>query len=150
MAELRRLAVLFGGISDSGLTCAFLAGLPESARHVLRAGSRMEGMGIKELLDRARAVLAEDSLGAAAATQGFTQPTAAVTSTGGGEVRCLDCNQLNHYARDCLANRDYRRGGRSNVRRYKCRRRGHVAAFSLPSLKGVLPTVHIARCIARR
>lgn len=129
LAELRRLAGLFGGIPDSGLSCAFLAGLPEAARHVLRAGSRMESMDIKDLLDRARAVLADDSLGAAAAAQvfGSTQHAAAATSTG-GEVRCLTCNQLNHYARDCLAGRGGRRGGRSIVRCFTCGRRGHLAA----------------------
>lgn len=36
LADLRRLAVLFGGIPDDGLSYAFVAGLPASARHVLR------------------------------------------------------------------------------------------------------------------
>ncbi|XP_045105468.1 uncharacterized protein LOC123500980, partial [Portunus trituberculatus] len=63
LADLRRLAEHFGGIPDEGLSCAFVAGLPEAARHVLRAGCRLETMGICQLLNRARAVLADVSLG---------------------------------------------------------------------------------------
>lgn len=38
--DLRRLAVMLGGIPDADLSSAFVAGLPDSARHGLRAGSR--------------------------------------------------------------------------------------------------------------
>ena len=68
MADLRRLSALFGGMSDQGLACAFVAGLPETAPQVLRAGCRVESLQLSQLLARARAVLADaDDVGAAAA-----------------------------------------------------------------------------------
>ena len=41
LAELRRLAVPFGGLSDKMLSCAFVAGMPDSVKPLPRAGSRM-------------------------------------------------------------------------------------------------------------
>lgn len=102
LANLLRLAELFGGMTDSGLSCAFVAGLPESPRDILRAGSRLE------LLNRARAVLADEHPGDGASTPlsyGGHYTAAPATSS---VVRCLACNQPNHYARNCLAGR----GGR--------------------------------------
>ncbi len=135
LADLRRLAALFGGIPDTGLSCAFLAGLPEAARHILRAGSRMESMNINQLLNRARAVLASDSLSTGAA--GLSQYTVAPALGGVGGMRCHSCNQPNHYARDCLAGRGRRRGrgGGGNVRCFSCGGRGHIAT-SCPSGNG--------------
>ena len=130
LADLRRLAEHFGGIPDDGLSCAFVAGLPEAARHVLRAGCRLESMSICQLLNRARAVLADDSVGVGSPphVSCLTQHAATPVSSGDGAVRCLSCNQPNHYARDCLAGRGARRGGRGSVRCYNCGRRGHVAS----------------------
>lgn len=131
LADLRRLAGHFGGISDEGLGCAFVAGLPEAARHVLRAGCRLESMSISQLLTRARAVLTDDSLGVGSPTHAscLSQHATTPASSDGAAVRCLSCNQLNHYARDCLVGRGARRGGRGSVRCYNCGRRGHVAAM---------------------
>ncbi|KAG0713665.1 hypothetical protein GWK47_015711 [Chionoecetes opilio] len=64
LADLRRLAALFGGIPDNGLICAFVAGLPSSVSHILRAGSRLEDLDITQVLSRARAVLVEGVAGA--------------------------------------------------------------------------------------
>ena len=124
MADLRRLAELFGGIPDAGLSCAFVAGLPDSARHVLRAGSRLEEMDTNQILTRARAVLAEENLGAGAASV-CNQHRATSTTAG---VLCRACNQPNHYAHSCLARRGWRRGGRGNVRCYGCGQPGHLAS----------------------
>ena len=60
LAELRRLAVPFGGLSDKMLACAFVAGLPDTVKQLLRAGSRMDVLPIDQILTRARAVLADD------------------------------------------------------------------------------------------
>ena len=129
-AELRRLAELFGGIPDADLSCAFVAGLPETARHILRAGCRLESMNICQLLNRARVVLADDSLGVGPPTHVscLSRLAAASAPSESGDVRCLSCNQPNHYARDCLAGRNARRGGRGGVRCYNCGRRGHIAS----------------------
>lgn len=61
LAELKRLASLFGGMTDKGLSCAFVAGLPEGVRQLLRAGSRMEDLNLDQILARARAVINVDS-----------------------------------------------------------------------------------------
>ncbi|KFD59761.1 hypothetical protein M514_28058 [Trichuris suis] len=39
LADLQRLASLFGGVSERELSCAFVTGLPDDVRHLLRAGS---------------------------------------------------------------------------------------------------------------
>lgn len=127
LADLRRLATLFGGMSDAGLACAFVAGLPDSARRTLRAGSRMESMDLGEILNRARAVLVEESGGVVAA--GLSRlPGHRNEQTGEAVISCRSCGQPNHYARDCQAGRGERRGGRSSLRCYRCRRQGHIAS----------------------
>ncbi|KHJ41552.1 hypothetical protein D918_08404 [Trichuris suis] len=60
LADLRRLASLFGGVSEKALACAFVAGLPDSVRQLLRAGSRLENLGLDQILARARAVLIDE------------------------------------------------------------------------------------------
>ena len=57
LAELQHLATLFGGLSDEGLGCAFVAVLPESTKQLLRAGERMKSLSPTEIVDRARAIL---------------------------------------------------------------------------------------------
>ncbi|KFD51336.1 hypothetical protein M514_07741 [Trichuris suis] len=42
LAALRRLAQLAGGVSDTALASAFVAGLPEQTQESMRAGARME------------------------------------------------------------------------------------------------------------
>ena len=127
LADLRRLADLFGGMTDTGLACAFVAGLPESARHILRAGSRMESMDLGEILCRARAVLLEETRGAAAAGVAL-RPSCADRQDEAAAVTCRGCGQPNHYARDCVLGRTGRRNGRASVRCYRCGRRGHIAS----------------------
>ena len=70
LADLRRLASLFGGVSDTALACAFVAGLPDSVRQILRAGSRMESLSLIQLLTRARSIMADDGYGVATAAVG--------------------------------------------------------------------------------
>lgn len=112
LADLRRLAARFGGMPDTSLRCAFVAGLPDSVRNILRAGSRLEDMDIGQLVNRARAVLVEHNVGA------MSRPTS--TST----VFCRICNQPNHYARNCVA-----RARRSNgVQCFRCGKTGHIAS----------------------
>ena len=155
LSDLQRLASLFGGLSDEGLGCAFVAGLPEAAKQVLRAGARIEALTLVELVDRARAVLRED----------MSEVAAAVGHRGraGGRIQgplvrrrrpCFVCGQLNHIARDCAmqGGGDQRPhggiqqekpaapgarysgsaprhgGGESHIQCFRCRRWGHIAA----------------------
>ncbi|KFD52624.1 hypothetical protein M513_06471 [Trichuris suis] len=57
LADLQRLASLFGGVSERQLSCAFVTGLPDDVRRLLRAGSRIEEFSLAQLVTRARAVL---------------------------------------------------------------------------------------------
>lgn len=142
LADLRRLASLFGGLTDKALACAFVAGLPEEIRQLLRAGSRMEALDLDQILTRARAVIKDDSvmaptetsLGAAACTSPGTEQCAAAT-----RQRCFVCGGPNHVARDCLARHQGSEksgeagiGGsrrpRRKVRCYRCGALGHFAS----------------------
>ena len=57
LAELPRLSVLFGGMSEKGLTCAFIVGMPKSVEELLRASPQVDNMDISVVLARARAIL---------------------------------------------------------------------------------------------
>ena len=158
LADLRRLASLFGGVSDTALACAFAAGLPDSVRQILRAGSRMEALSLEQLLTRARSIMADDGYGVAAAATGrggfggirrpppprgagggggggWPQSADAGSrgpargADGGGGILCFVCNGPNHLARDCLQRRRNPNGGqRSHGRCYRCGDGGHTAA----------------------
>ncbi|KAF0298969.1 hypothetical protein FJT64_003672 [Amphibalanus amphitrite] len=54
LADLRRLAALFGGVPERALACAFVAGLPDSVRQMIRAGCRADGLDLSSVLARAR------------------------------------------------------------------------------------------------
>ena len=72
LAELRKLATQFGGMTERGLVCAFIAGLPEHAENLLQATTRVDDLPISEILARARAILKDSLAGtesAAAAAQ---------------------------------------------------------------------------------
>ena len=74
LADLRRLAALFGGMPERGLCCAFVAGLPEVVRQTLRTGSRAEGLDLASVLTRARALLSDERASATAAAAQRSQP----------------------------------------------------------------------------
>jgi len=60
LAELRKLAAPLGDLPDKVFCCAFVAGLPNTVRQLLRASSRMDTLTIEQLLARARAVMSEE------------------------------------------------------------------------------------------
>ena len=158
LAELRRLVVPFGGLSDNALVCAFVAALPESVRQLLRAGSRMDELPLIQILARARAVMTDEvgvaaavgagRIGAGAPVKRTTAATAAATAaattaaattavTAG--LLCYECNLPNHLARDCLLRRRDRgdgyggggrgrHGGRGGMRCYRCDGLNHFAS----------------------
>ncbi|KFD59839.1 hypothetical protein M514_27976, partial [Trichuris suis] len=59
LSELRKLASLFGGISEKGMMCAFISGLPDNVRQILRASLRLQELSLSQVLAQARGVLAE-------------------------------------------------------------------------------------------
>ena len=116
LADLRRLSNLFGGISDQGLGCAFLAGLPEPVRQGLRTGCRVESLQLDQLLARARAVLkdtgdfegAAASIGTSSASNQTVRSGRAseqAKSSGASSRKCFICDGENHLARHCLRRR---------------------------------------------
>ena len=74
LADLRKLATPFGGAIDRILGCAFLAGLPDDARRLLRASVRLNELGLDELLARARNILKDDTEPVSAAVEAPEPP----------------------------------------------------------------------------
>ena len=136
LADLRNLASLFGGIPQRALTCAFVAGLPDSTRKLLRASSRIETLTLEEVLIRARAVMNEDqqpSVGTAAVSVGARHEARRQHPNKREVMTCFECGEPNHIARDCFRRRrgpkrasDIDR--RRNLTCYQCNGLGHRAA----------------------
>ena len=63
LADLKRLGSLFGCSDEKLVSCAFVAGLPDHVKQALRAGARIESMGLGQILERARMLLTEDTGG---------------------------------------------------------------------------------------
>lgn len=130
MFTLRNNAVCHLCLSNTALLCAFVAGLPDTVRQLIRAGTHLEAMSLDQVLDRARVLLREESSAAAAAqlswgaTRSLDSPP-----TRRQNFTCHNCGQPYHLARDCLMQRTRRKGGRSGrVTYHYCREVGHVAA----------------------
>ena len=127
LADLRRLAELFGGLPDQALVCAFVAGLPDAVRQTIRAGSRAENLSLVEVVVRARAVLSDERVVTAAAAAQYRRAsplprnaaptgqkstpesappepdTRAPRPAGGGRYqrRCWTCGSPQHLAAAC-------------------------------------------------
>lgn len=116
LADLRRLSVLFGGIPERALACAFVAGMPDDVRRTIRAGCRAEDLDLTSVLARARAVLTDERVGAGAATSRADYPTTLRDqssppsrdklperqSMGTRRLRrCWNCGQPGHLAAAC-------------------------------------------------
>ena len=124
LVELRKLATQFGGMTERGLVCAFIAGLPEHAENLLQATTRVDDLPISEILARARAILKDsltstESAAAAAKLPGFQEEATALR-------RCYVCQEPNHMARDCPRRRGSPRSPKTLIC-YRCKRQGHVA-----------------------
>ena len=138
LAELRRLAVPFRGLSGKMLACAFVAGLPDTVKQLLRAGSRMDELPLAHILTRAKAILTDEvdvatAVSAMTVGAGASVKRADATSV----LLCIQCNQPNHLARDCLLRRKShghsyggrgRGAGRGNARCYRCDGLAHFAS----------------------
>lgn len=126
------MALLFGGLPDKALTCAFVAGLPDAARQSLRASSRMEALPLEAVLARARAIMADDFSVAAAADGMSRRATGRSTFAVAPQKNtplCYECHQPNHLARDCLLRQKTSAGRNGRQRRcYRCGSANHLAS----------------------
>ena len=128
LADLRRLATLFGGVPDRALACAFVAGLPDSVRQTIRAGCRADGLDLASLLTRARAVLSDERFAAAAVARRAAPPptgpppVAAAANQpsepppgrqprGPRPLRCWACGERGHIAARCPRRAENGAGG---------------------------------------
>lgn len=102
LADLRRLAGLFGGSSDQLLKCAFVVGLPSASSNQLRAFTNVAAISLNEVVEKARLLLAcrsSDDVCFVANTHGQAKPWAVDR----GPPICFRCNRQGHIARNCLA-----------------------------------------------
>ncbi|KAF0288401.1 hypothetical protein FJT64_013183 [Amphibalanus amphitrite] len=83
LAELEQLASLFGGMTEEGISCAFVTGLPDSVRQVLKAGARVDSLPLRELADRARAILHTAAAGGTASSDSDGDAVNAALGTAG-------------------------------------------------------------------
>ena len=125
LADLHKLATQFGGMTERGLVCAFIAGLPEHAVNLLQATTRVDDLPISEILARARAIWKDSLTGTELAAAAVQLP--GCQDKGATALRrYYVCQEPNHMARDCPR---WLRNPRSpkTLICYQCKRQGHVA-----------------------
>ena len=123
LANLRRLATLFGGVNDRILGCNFLVGLPDDASRLLQASSKLNELRLDKLLARAWKILKDDMELVSVALEA-PKPT-----TEG--PRCYRCGGLNYFSRDCWSWSSTRdtpdQRAQTRIRYHCCDKLGHIA-----------------------
>ena len=113
ITDLRKLARLAGMEGEEVIRCAFVVGLPTTVSRELRASSSVDEMTLPQLLDRARALMAELHVGersvvavSAAPSAGKPEREAEQRSVreaeprAGRAIRCFRCGGP-HLIRNC-------------------------------------------------
>ena len=103
LADLRRLAMLFGSTEERTLRCAFVVGLPEYVSKQLRALSNIESLRLSDIVSRARYLVADCANITCAS--GVRKNN---THRSLKDVICYRCDKKGHIARFC---RERRRQG---------------------------------------
>ena len=114
LAELHRLYPILGGLPGRTNACAFVSGLPEEVRQMLRSSSCMHDFTTIQILARARAVMIKKS------DEGTNKKSSAAAIKSIKTKRWIDsrlqkdqsrsvsyeCKLPYHFARDCQLRRD--------------------------------------------
>ena len=127
LADLRKLSVAFGGVSDRVLGCAFMEGLPEDVSRLMRASSKPGEMGIDQQLARARTIVKEAEHAAAAARVEQTPSKSESVADDFRGLKCYKCGGPNHFSRECRSRSDAGVTSRNKPRCYRCNKLGHIA-----------------------
>ena len=152
------LHLSFGGTTERGLVCAFIAGLPKHAEKLLQATTRVDNLLISEILAHTPSNIEKT----ASQVQGWQpqqlnyQDVRKRRPQLQGDANI--CQRPNHMARDRLRRYESPRPQKS-LTCYRCKQQGHnctklsgkrargrVFSASLllkPHLNGVLPTVTV-------
>ena len=127
LAELKQLASLFGGLSEDGLSCALMAGLPDAVKQMLRAGARMESLTLTEIVERVRAILREEQTvqGASAVLE---QPQRAKSFACSDGFKSASRSNSRPQRNMATASSVGRSNGQRKIQCYCCAGWGHIAA----------------------
>ena len=99
LTELRKLTTHFRGMTERGLVCTFIAGLPEHAEKLLQATTQVDDLPISEILACARAILKDSLSGTESAAAAAQLPGCQKEAT--ALRRCYVCQKPNHMALVC-------------------------------------------------
>ena len=123
-------------------TCAFVSGLPQHVRHLLRASSKMETMSAEQLLTLTRAVMIDNEGSAElAAASAKRTPSESKVRNDGKKFAYYRCGGPNHIAKDRSQDRQERpdsrmRKVRREIRCFRCNGLGNIASQRQGNAKG--------------
>ena len=100
LAEQQRLSVQFGGMSEKGLTCAFIAGMPKSVEELLWASSQVDNLDISGVLAWAQAILKMGLMTVEQAVAAW--PSQCQMKEAGSPTTCYKCDGPNHLTWYCF------------------------------------------------
>ena len=107
LTDLRRLARLAGILSEELLKRAFVVGLPSSVSRELRASAKVNSLSLPEIVERARALMAElVQKPVVAAAAGGVAPGYANKGKRVQERRCYGCGGP-HLIKNCPAEKKF-------------------------------------------
>ena len=124
------------------MSCAFVAGLPDRVKQVLRAGVRIESLDLNQIVEKARMLLIEEPNSDAAffargTSKGNDRGRESITVRGNSQHKpiirtCFKCGLPNHFARESPTNVQSDPGrvsATSSEARvcYRCNKPGHIA-----------------------